>query len=104
MFLAAAVALVGCGGKAVNPSFDAGPLENSYKSADTATKAIVDKAVAAVKAANYGTAMVQLQKLVDDTNITPEQQKVVKGILEETRKAAIATAPKSAEKLPALPR
>ncbi len=65
-FLAAALALVGC---SKSSKVDPSPVEKSFASADAALKSSADKAVAAIKNADYSGALAELQKLAANARI-----------------------------------
>ena len=82
--MAAMLCAVGC---AKEGTVDTAPLEQSFASADSETKARVDSAVASIKGANYSAAMDELQKLANDAKLTPEQQQAIKDVLAQVQKA-----------------
>ena len=86
------VAFVGCAKK---NTVDTAPLEKSFKSAEPATSATVDKTVAAIKNADYAGAMAQLQTLASNAKLTPEQQQAVKDVMAQVQKAISDTAGKA---------
>ena len=70
------LALVGCsqqggGGAGGGSSIDTGAFESSFQAAEATLKASADKAVAAVKSADYSAAIAELKKLADDLKLTP---------------------------------
>src|SRR5262245_27094583 len=80
----ATVALVLCGCK--KSGVDTAPLEKNFTSAEPAAKSSADKAVSAIKAADYSGAMAELQKLAAQAKLTPEQQQAVKDVLAQVQK------------------
>ncbi len=84
--LSAAVLLVGCS-KSGTAKVDPSPIEKSFASADTTLKAAADKAVEAVKKADYSAATAELQKLVSNVKLTDEQKKAVTDVLAQVQKA-----------------
>jgi len=86
----AAIALIGCGKSASSR------VESSFASAEPAVKEAATKAVAAVKAGNFGEAMSQLQSLAGKAN-TPEQQQAIKDLLAEVGEKLKAEAGKAVE-------
>jgi hypothetical protein len=71
------------------------PVERSFKSADAELKSSADRAVSAVKSADYGTALAELQKLASDARVTPEQQQAIQDVLAQVQKAITDTANKA---------
>jgi predicted small lipoprotein YifL len=101
------MALVGCGGKG---KVDTAPLEKSFAGAEAATKAAVDKAVAAIKEKNYSAAVTELQKLSAKAKLTPEQREAIKKVVEQLNEIiakgldkAAKEAAKAAEGVPIKP-
>src|SRR5258708_15410147 len=73
--LMATLCTTGCGHKgAVSTS----ELQSSFKSAEPAIQALVDKAVGAVKSNNYPEALGDLQTLSHKARLTPDQQQTIK--------------------------
>jgi hypothetical protein len=91
--MAATRAFAGCGKKS---SVDTSKLETSFKSAQPAQQSSVDKAVAAVKSADYSSAMTELQKMAKDAKLTPDQQQAIKDVLAQIQQAIADTASKAA--------
>lgn len=85
VFLAATLGLAGCGG--TKPTVDTAPLETNFKSAESALQASANKAVAAIKAQDYPSAVAELNKLVANAKLTPAQQQAVKDTLAQVQKA-----------------
>src|SRR5712671_6034930 len=73
----------GCGSK---NSVDTAPLEKSFAAAEPANKSAADKAVSAIKSADYSGAMSQLKGLASQAKLTPEQQQAVKDTLAQIQK------------------
>ena len=73
----------GCGSK---NSVDTAPLEKSFASAEPASKSAADKAVSAIKSADYSGAMSQLKSLASQAKLTPEQQQAIKDTLSQIQK------------------
>ena len=92
MALAAAVA--GCGKKG---GVETSQLEQSFQSAEAPVRTSVNKAVAALKNADYAGAMADLQKLASQAKLTPEQQTAVNDVVEQIKKVIAETASKAAE-------
>lgn len=76
--MATTLALVGCSKQS---GVDASALETSFKSADATVKDSADKAIAAIKAADYPGAIVELKKLAENAKLTPEQQQAIKDMM-----------------------
>jgi len=91
--IAATLAVVGCSKKS---SVDTAPLEQSFKSAEGATKTSADSAVASIKNADYSSAMAELQKLAKDAKLTPDQKQAVTDVLAQIQKAIADTTNKAA--------
>lgn len=85
----------GCGGEKVSTS----KLESSFSSAEAATKAEVQKAVDSIKAKDYASALVQLQKVYARAKLTPEQREAIKTIDEQLRELIVKGANESVEKV-----
>jgi hypothetical protein len=81
----AAVVLLSNGCRSKN-SVDTGPLEKSFAVAEPASKSAADKAVSAIKSADYSSAMSQLKGLASQAKLTPEQQQAVKDTLSQIQK------------------
>jgi uncharacterized lipoprotein YajG len=84
--------LAGCSKQS---TVDTAPLEASFKSAEPATQSSVDKAVAAVKSADYSGALTQLQTLAKNAKLTPEQQQAIKDVMAQVQKAITDAAGKA---------
>ena len=80
---AASLLLVGCSKKG---NVDTSPIEKSFASAEPSIKTASEKAVSAVKAADYSGALAELQKLGSQPKLTPEQQQAVKDVLGQIQK------------------
>jgi hypothetical protein len=73
-----ASASLGCSEKTQTPGkVDVGVLEKTFDTADPASKAVVQKAVAEVKAADYAGALADLGTLNRSENISAEQKQAV---------------------------
>jgi uncharacterized protein YqgV (UPF0045/DUF77 family) len=84
--LSAALLLVGCS-KSGTAQVDPSPIQKSFASAETTLKAAADKAVAAIKKADYSAATAELQKLASNVKLTDEQKKSVTDVLAQIQKA-----------------
>jgi len=78
-------------------SVDAAPVEKSFATAEAPVKSTADKAVAAIKGADYTTAVAELQKLAADAKLTPEQKKAVSDVLAQVQKAMADLGKKATE-------
>ena len=88
-----ALSIVGC---SKQNSVDTTPLENSFQTAEAATKSAADSAISAIKNADYSGAVAQLQKLAKDAKLTAEQQQAIKDVLAQLQKVIADTASKAA--------
>jgi len=68
-------------------SVDPAPIEKSFASSEAGLKAAADKAVAAIKSADYSGAMTELQKLASNVNLTDDQKKAISDVLAQVQKA-----------------
>ncbi len=86
-----ALALAGCsksGGSAgASASVDPSPIEKAFSSAEPTIKAAADKAVSAIKGADYSGALAELQKLGANVKLTDEQKKAINDVLAKVQKA-----------------
>ena len=90
--LAASLTLLGCSSK--QEKVDPAPLQNSFQTADPATKSTADKAVTAIKSGDYASAMAELKTLAADAKLTPEQQQAIKDVMAQVQQALAETAAK----------
>lgn len=98
--MAITVALVGCspqsgGGGGAGASIDTASFESTFQAAEATLKASADKAIAAVKGADYSAAIAELKKLAEDVKLTPEQKQAVAGLMEKVQKALTEAAGKA---------
>lgn len=93
--IAATLAFVGCSKQ--ESAVDTAPIERSFKSADADLQSSANKAVAAIKSADYAGAMAELQALARDVKLTPEQQKAIQDVLAQVQTALSDTAAKAAD-------
>lgn len=93
MVAATTLAVVGCkkGG-----SVDTSNLEKSFAPAEGATKSSAEKAVAAIKSADYAGALTELKTLGEKAKLTPEQQRAIKDVMAQLRQLVADTASKAA--------
>ena len=75
---------------------DPGPIEKTFASAEPALKAAADKAVAAVKGADYSAATAELQKLAANVKLTEDQKKAVNDVIAQVQKAVTEAGTKAA--------
>jgi hypothetical protein len=93
-FTAAALVLTGCSRS--GGSVDTSPIEKSFASADATLKSAADKAVAAIKGADYSSATAELQKLASNVKLTDEQKKAVNDVVAQVQKAVANLGTKAA--------
>ena len=86
---AAALILAGCGksGGGAGATVDPSPVEKTFAASEPTLKAAADKAVSAIKNADYGGALAELQKLGADVKLTDEQKKAINDVLGQVQKA-----------------
>ena len=100
--MVATLALVGCskegagGGSGGGASIDTAAVESAFQSAEATLKASAEKAVAAVKSADYSAAVAELKKLADDVKLTPEQKQAIKDLLDKVQATITEAASKAA--------
>ncbi len=87
------LAMAGCGKQS---SVDTASLEKSFKSAEATVQTGADKAVAAIKSADYSGAMTELKSLASNAKLTPEQQQAIKDVMAQVEKAISDAASKAA--------
>jgi hypothetical protein len=75
---------------------DPSPIEKSFASAESSLKAAADKAVTAIKNADYSGAMAELQKLASNVKLTEEQKKAVQDVLAQVQKMVAEMGTKAA--------
>ena len=83
--VAAVLAFVGCSKN--SSTVDTAPVEKSFASAEPATKTTADKAVSAIKAGDYTSALNELKTLAGNAKLTPEQQQAIKDVMAQVQKA-----------------
>ena len=90
---AAALAVVGCkkGG-----SVDTSSLEKNFATAEAAAKSGVDKAVTAIKSADYAGALAELKTLAEKGKLTPEQDQAIKDVMAQLQQLVTDAANKVA--------
>ncbi len=92
--MAATLALAGCSKQG---SIDTSALETNFKSAEATVKDSADKAIAAIKSADYAGALTELKKLAENAKLTPEQQQAIKDVMAKVQAAVGEAAGKAAE-------
>ena len=90
--MAVSLTMAGCNKQG---GIDTGSLEKSLKSAEAAVQSSADKAVAAIKSADYSGAMAELKSLARNAKLTPEQQQSIKEVMAQVEKAISDTATKA---------
>jgi uncharacterized lipoprotein YajG len=93
--MAATLALAGCSKQ--GSSIDTSALENSFKPAEASLKDSADKAVAAIKSADYAGALAELKKLADNAKLTPEQKQAIQDVMAQVQKAIADATGKATE-------
>ena len=91
---AASLMFVGCSKK---NSVDTTPLEKNFASAEAAIKSSADKAVSAIKNADYSGALAELKSLASQAKLTAEQQQAVKDVLAQVQQQITELAGKVSE-------
>jgi hypothetical protein len=95
--VAATMALTGCSkSDSTQAKVDPSPIEKSFASAEAATKAAAEKAVEAIKKADYSAATEQLKKLLADVKLTDEQKKAINDVLSKVQNAVAEMGKKAA--------
>lgn len=92
--MAATLALAGCSKQG---SIDTSALQANFSSAEAAVKDSADKAVAAIKSADYAGALAELKKLAENAKLTPEQQQAIKDVMAKVQGAIGEAAGKATE-------
>ena len=67
----------GCGRKSSKAKWDTQSLEDCFASAEPEIKSVIDKSVAAVKSSEFKIAFDELEKLIGNEKVTPEQLQAV---------------------------
>jgi hypothetical protein len=91
--MAANLAVVGCN---KSGSVDTANLEKSFASADATAKSGVEKAVSAIKSADYAGALAELGTLKDKVKLTPDQEQAVKDVVTQVQQIVTEAANKAA--------
>ena len=81
----------------VLPKLDTRKVEQAFASAEQGVKSAADKAIAAVKNADYSVALAEAQKLLNDVKLTPEQKAALDKLVEQVKSAAGEVASKAAD-------
>jgi len=87
------LAITGCNKQG---GIDTSALEAKFQASEPALKASADKAVAAIKSADYSGALAELKTLASNANLTPEQQQTIKDVMAQVQKAITDAATKAA--------
>ena len=90
---ALALAFTGCSKN--SSKVDTAPVEKSFASADPTTKSTADKAVSAVKAGDYSSALGELKSLASNAKLTPEQKQAIGDVMAQVQKAITDMAAKA---------
>src|SRR3954471_7533518 len=85
LVVALAGLLVGAGCEK-RSTVDTSNMEKSFASAEPTTKSEADKAIASIKAGDYGAAVASLQQLAAKAKLTPEREQAVKDIIAQLKK------------------
>lgn len=80
----------GSGGASVDPA----PIEKAFAPAEAALKDAANKAVEAIKKADYSSALAELQKLAGNVKLTDEQKSAINSVIEQVKKALAGSAEK----------
>ncbi len=91
--VALVIGIAGCSKN--QPQVNTAPLEKSFSSAEPTTKTTVDKAVSAIKAGDYTSALSELKTLASNAKLTPEQQQSIKDVMAQVQQAIAAMATKA---------
>ncbi len=99
LLVAGVIALAGCGkssepapGAANSPMVDLMKLTEAFQTATPELRGSVDKIRMGVRYSNYPEALVELDKLASDANVTEPQKKAVNDVIEQLKKALSAMA------------
>lgn len=90
---ASALTFAGCNKGQAN--VDTATVEKSFASAEPSAKTSADKAVSAIKAGDYTSALGELKTLASNAKLTPEQQQSVKDVMAQVQKAITDMAAKA---------
>ena len=93
MAAAAMLAVVGC---KKSGSVDTSGLEKSFASAEATVKSSAEKAITAIKSADYAGALAELKTLGDKAKLTPEQQQAIKDVMAQLQQMVSETVNKAA--------
>lgn len=98
LLVAGVIALAGCGKSGQpaaatgSPMIDLMKLTEAFQAAPPALRSSVDKIRMGVRYSNYPEALVELDKLANDPNVTEPQKKIVNDVIEQLKKALTAMA------------
>jgi hypothetical protein len=87
------LAITGCSKQG---GIDTSALEAKFQASEPALKDSADKAIAAIKSADYSGALAELKTLASNAKLTPEQQQAVKDVMAQVQKAISEAASKAA--------
>ncbi|HOX55364.1 MAG TPA: hypothetical protein P5205_01515 [Candidatus Paceibacterota bacterium] len=93
--MTATLALAGCSKPTGN--VDTSALESSFQSAEASVKESADKAIAAIKSADYAGAVAELKKLAENAKLTPEQKQSVNDWIAKAQNAVGEAVGKAAD-------
>jgi len=91
--IAGMLALVGC---KKGEGVDTSALEKSFASAEATVKSGADRAVSAIKSADYAGALNELKTLAQNGKLTPEQEQAVKDVMAKVQQFVTDAANKAA--------
>jgi hypothetical protein len=75
-------------------ALDTSSVEKAFASAEASVKSTADKAIAAVKRADYSAALSEAQRLINDVKLTPQQKESLAKLVEQVKSSAADTATK----------
>ena len=78
-------------------SIDTSRIEKSFESADSALKSAVEPCITALKDGNWSAAGTQLEKVLANAKITPEQKQAVTSVLEQIKAKLTEAAAKASD-------
>lgn len=96
LLVVAVIALAGCGKPSQSgpppgtPMLDLAKLTEAFQTATPELRSSVDKVRMGIRYSNYPDALVELDKLANDANVTEPQKKVVNDVIEQLKKVLAA--------------
>jgi hypothetical protein len=78
-------------------SVNTGTFQKSFATAEAQVQGSADKVVAAIKSADYSSALTELKSLASNVKLTPEQQQAIKDLMVQVRQQITTTATKAAD-------